>query len=231
MNYAIIPAAGLGLRFGGDTKKQFLKLHGRTLLEHTLERFHSVGIFEKIVVCLPADELQVVNATNIFPTTLLIEGGATRAESVYRGFKALNLQDDDLVLIHDAVRPLVSSELIQNVVSETQKKGAVIPGLAVSDTIKRVNNSQVEATIDRSSLVAIQTPQGFQAKILKGAYQKHQGNFDWTDEAMLVERAGVQVTVVEGEKSNIKVTTPFDLRLAKILQDSPTAFLHRSGQY
>lgn len=221
--YAIIPAAGLGLRFGGDTKKQFLKLHGRTLLEHTLERFHSVGIFEKIVVCLPSDELQVVNATNSFPATLFIEGGATRAESVYRGFKALNLQDDDLVLIHDAVRPLVSSELILNVVSETQKKGAVIPGLAVSDTIKRVKNSQVEATIDRNSLVAIQTPQGFLAGILKQAYEV-QASFDWTDEAMLVEREGVQVTVVEGEKSNIKVTTPFDLRLAKVLQDSPTTF-------
>lgn len=208
--YAIIPAAGLGVRFGANTKKQFLTLAGKTILLRTVETFLQAGIFKKIVVVLPQDEID----NTILPQNILVvSGGKTRAESVCNGFMALNTLDEDVVLVHDAVRPLVSINLIKKVSDEASIQGAVIPGIVLSDTIKQIKNSQVEVTLDRNQLMAVQTPQGFKAQLLKKAYGVYK-DFDWTDEAMLMEKMHVPVTVVEGEKNNIKVTTPEDLTLA-----------------
>ncbi len=195
--YAIIPAAGEGKRFGG--KKQEAVLKGKTLIDHCEQVFAGTKIFEKIVV-VGRD----------------ISGGKTRAESVFNGFKALALQDDDVVLIHDAARPLVSPALIMKVAEETKKRKAVIPVIAVNDTMKEIRDGVVFRTVNRNSLVSVQTPQGFLAKLLRGAYQSVDLNdARWTDEAAIIESVGQKVHVVEGERRNIKVTTAEDLKLCE----------------
>ncbi|MBX7148094.1 2-C-methyl-D-erythritol 4-phosphate cytidylyltransferase [bacterium] len=214
--FAIIPAAGSGVRFGASTKKQFLTLRGKTLLEHTLGAFLNANLFTKIIVCLPADELKALSAQTFDPRIVLTQGGATRAESVYKGFIQAGATQDDVVLVHDAVRPLVSTDLIKKVAEATLAKGAVIPALPVSDTIKEVNEEKVGKTIDRRLLQAVQTPQGFKASVLNAVYAKKPNlNTLATDEAFLVEEAGFPVYVVAGEKRNIKVTTPDDLAQAE----------------
>ena len=214
--YAIIPAAGMGSRFGGKTKKQFLRLKGKSLLDWTLDCFLKTRIFQRIVVCLPVGELTLIRPPSVGASISYIEGGATRAESVYNGFCHLHLRDDDIVLVHDAVRPLLSSDLIRRVAKEAGEKGSTIPVIPVSDTIKEIKDGVVSKTIDRSRLAAAQTPQGFPAGVLKKVYKKLKLNDpQWTDEAMMVEAIGEKVHAVEGELRNIKVTTAEDLRMAE----------------
>jgi len=217
-NYVIIPAGGVGRRFGGSTKKQFLKLGGKTLLQWTVSAFVEAGIFKKIIVCLPVDELKQARLLFPSPNISCIEGGASRALSVFEGFKYLQADANDIVLIHDAVRPLVSLALIKNVVKQASAKGAAIPVIPVSDTIKEIQKEIVVRTVDRRHLYAVQTPQGFSYEILSKAYQKGRlGDRDWTDEAMLVEGADNPIYIVEGEPENIKVTTKVDLKMAELL--------------
>lgn len=208
--HVIIPAAGSGSRFGGSTKKQFLQIKGRRLFEWTLDVFLKANLFSKIVVCLPASEkLPSSHKINF------IEGGQTRAESVYKGFMALCAQDEDKILIHDAVRPCVSIDLILRVVQALEKKQAVIPVLPLSDTVKEISENRVIKTVDRKHLFTVQTPQGFSYELLKKTYEHISVLSDgYTDEAALVEAIGEEVMTVDGEKTNIKVTTPDDLRLA-----------------
>ncbi len=213
-DYAIIPAAGLGIRFGGETRKQYLELAGHRLLDWVLDAFVSVKIFEKIVVCVPEDDVEELKKNNR-ATVDFIAGGNSRSESVAKGFASLDLDDDDIVLIHDAVRPLVSPELIRRVLKQTQEKGACIPVVPVADTIKEKQGDKIVKTYPRHSLVAVQTPQGFKASFLQKAYQSlPYADPRFTDEAMLVEENGVSVFTVEGDRVNIKVTTPLDLKLA-----------------
>lgn len=216
--FAIIPAGGIGNRFGGVVKKQFLKLSGKTLLERTLSPFLDSGIFKEIVVCLPADELSQTDDLPKASVLSYVEGGRSRAESVYKGFCHLSPQADDVVLIHDAVRPLVSVGLIRQIAQAAQKQGSAIPVVPIQDTVKEVQNGHVERTLDRKNLFAVQTPQAFLGRFLKKAYS--QMSFEdkhWTDEAMLVEALGEKIHVVEGDKRNIKITTPLDLKIAEVL--------------
>lgn len=216
--YAIIPAAGLSERFGGQ-KKQFVALGGKSLLERVVDVFLKVELFEKIVVCLPKGD-QFVRGTP--PSVEFVAGGASRAESVKNGFDHLSPVDDDVVLIHDAARPLIDAELIRKVAEETKTKKAVIPVVSISDTVKEVMDGHVLRTVDRKSLFAVQTPQGFSCALLSKVYKSNPDlGAQTTDEAMLVESLGYKVCVVEGQRTNIKVTTPEDLRLAEILITPP----------
>ncbi|MBI4412277.1 MAG: 2-C-methyl-D-erythritol 4-phosphate cytidylyltransferase [Deltaproteobacteria bacterium] len=218
MNYfAIIPAAGVGKRFGGSVKKQFLSLNGRSLLHWSVETFLKTRLFHRIVVCLPPDELIQISGKTDSPEVMYVAGGATRAQSVKKGFEALEVLDNDYVMVHDAVRPLVSAELILRVVKETREKGATIPVVPLSDTIKEIKDGIVSKTIDRSSLFAVQTPQGFPVGVLRNIYQRLDVTDPrWTDEAMMVEAIGEKVYAVEGDRRNIKVTTAEDLKVAEI---------------
>ena len=171
------------------------------------------------MVCLPNEDL---NHDSLIKNQALryISGGASRPSSVHQGFAALqNLQENDVILIHDGARPLVSTDLIQRVISGTLEYGAVIPGQELSDTIKQVNKlDQIDKTIARSNLRAVQTPQGFKAHLLSKAYNTL--DFEdpqYTDESMLIEALGHQVNVVKGEPNNIKITHPIDLTLAEAL--------------
>ncbi|OGP10357.1 MAG: 2-C-methyl-D-erythritol 4-phosphate cytidylyltransferase [Deltaproteobacteria bacterium GWA2_45_12] len=223
-NYAIIPAAGLGIRFGGQTRKQFLELKGKPLFQWSVEAFVKTGLFEKIVVCLPAqgrgDPAPTVGVG--FPDPcIFITGGATRAESVKKGFEFLHSQDDDTVLVHDAVRPLVSVDLIKKIVEATKVKWAVVPVVPISDTVKEMDGDKVKKTIPRNQLRLTQTPQGFSCRILSALYKSHPDlGQNSTDEAMMVEGMGTDVFVVEGDPKNIKVTTPDDLKLAEYYLNS-----------
>ncbi|OGQ07176.1 MAG: hypothetical protein A3G32_04175 [Deltaproteobacteria bacterium RIFCSPLOWO2_12_FULL_40_28] len=208
--YAVIPAGGKGLRLGG-IKKQFVKVGGKTILERVVETFLETSFFEKIIVCLPAENLNH-SISSLHPSINVVAGGALRSYSVFNGVQALNLKDDDLVLIHDAARPLVSRELIERVLHALKKNEVVVPVVALADTIKEVEENKVIKTLDRSRLVGTQTPQGFQGHVLKKIYQKKEDLSDQiTDEAFLAEKKGFAIYTVAGDNINLKITTEADL--------------------
>jgi len=213
----IVVAAGSGTRLGADQPKAFAEVRGVTILERALEGvFGSVEPAEVVVVA-PASHLSVASAiaTRVagpVPVTV-IAGGNTRQASVSLGLAALS-PDVETVLVHDAARALTPSALFDRVTRAVQSSGSgVIPSLAVTDTIKRVDGSAVLETVDRSSLVHVQTPQGFPRSLLAAAYAA--AIEEYTDDAALFAAAGHPVIVVEGEARAFKITTPWDLRRAE----------------
>lgn len=221
MNVSVIlPAAGLGTRMGKSSKKQFLQLEGAPILIHTLRRFASVAEVREIVIaCRPEDMDDVrsmLTGETIAKPVRLVEGGATRQESVAH---ALATVDDgvDLVAVHDAVRPFVSEAVVSEVIREAAACGAAIVGIVPVDTVKQVHLNKIQTTISRDRLVLAQTPQVFRTALLKKAFDKAAADeFTGTDEASLVERLEeVEVHVVAGSDRNIKITKPTDLDLAK----------------
>ncbi len=218
---AIIPAAGSGSRFGGGTKKQFLKLEGQFLLEWVLTTFVDSQLFSRIVVSTSLADLPVEFQKWSQARVNFIEGGSTRFESIQRGFNFLNPADEDIVLIHDAARPNVTQQLLKLVAQAMSQHEAVIPVVPLHDTIKELKDGLVVRTIDRNQLFAVQTPQGFQAKYLKQVYRGAQGDLGrFTDEAKALEELGIPVYTVPGDPTNIKVTTPQDLKLAEFFLSS-----------
>jgi 2-C-methyl-D-erythritol 4-phosphate cytidylyltransferase len=222
---AVIVAAGEGRRMGGGTPKPLLKLAGREVVIHTLERFAASTVGKAIVV-VPENERvnfeRLLAAVKLKPLEWTLQnGGARRQDSVARGLEAVD-KDCEIVVVHDAVRPLVSPALIDRCVAAADKDGAAAAGLPVRDTIKVVGaDGRVESTPPRESLWEIQTPQAFRAALLREAHRRAGvDQIEATDDAMLVERLGEKVVVVEGEPRNIKITTPEDLIVAEALLKS-----------
>lgn len=208
--YAVIPAGGKGVRLGG-IKKQFLRVGSKTILERVVTTFLKTNFFEKIIVCLPSENLNY-SGFSVYPSVSVIAGGDSRSHSVFNGVCALNLKDDDLVLIHDAARPLVDKELIERVLNALKKNEVVVPVVSLADTIREVEGNKVVQTLDRSRLVGTQTPQGFTGHVLKKIYQKKEDLSDQiTDEAFLAEKKGFAIYTVAGDSMNLKVTTEADL--------------------
>ncbi|MBF0103792.1 MAG: 2-C-methyl-D-erythritol 4-phosphate cytidylyltransferase [Deltaproteobacteria bacterium] len=215
----IIPAGGASLRFGGGQKKQFVTLNGRPVVNHSIAAFINHPAVTEIVVCLPKEDLdhpEIIHDKKI----RRVEGGGTRSSSVHKGFSHLtNTDDNTVVLIHDAARPILSRCLIDAVIEATLKGGAAIPVTRLTDTIKEVDDHKtVIKTLNREHLRAVQTPQGFLYGILNKAYRFPA--FDdprYTDEALLVEETGQTVSVVDGERENIKITNQFDLKVAEAI--------------
>ena len=204
--WAIVVAAGSGNRFG--RAKQYEDLGGRRVLDWALEAAQSVA--EGIVLVVPAENagLREVGVDAIVP------GGSTRSESVRAGLAAVP-NEVEVVVVHDAARPLASAQLFETVVKAVRDgAGAAVPAVAVTDTVKRVKGKRVTETLDRSELVAVQTPQAFDAHTLRRA---HEPQPEGTDDASLVEGIGGTVVIVEGEPSNIKITHPQDLAVARTL--------------
>ena len=215
--YAIIVAGGSGKRFGSDMPKQFLPLEGKPVLMHTIEKFDQAGA--TIVVVLPAEHQEMWMAmckeSNFAVTHTIATGGNTRFESVKNGIAAIEgIADGDLVAVHDGVRPLVSVELIDRCFATAQSTGSAIPVVNPSDSIRQVTEDGNSCQLLRSSLRAVQTPQTFKAELLRGAYDVDESPL-FTDDASVVESAGYKVTLLEGEVSNIKITTPIDMVVAK----------------
>lgn len=204
---AIVVAAGAGERFG--SRKQFAELAGRSTAAWSVEAAR--GICDVIVLVVPPDAVDVAHGADV-----VVAGGATRAASVRAGLAALDA-DVDVVVVHDAARPLATPALFQAVVDAIGVDGVVgaIPAIDLVDTIKRVDDDRVVVeTLERSGLVAVQTPQAFVADVLRRA---HEGDPEATDDAALVEAAGGRVVVVQGEPDNRKVTTRDDLEVARAL--------------
>jgi 2-C-methyl-D-erythritol 4-phosphate cytidylyltransferase/2-C-methyl-D-erythritol 2,4-cyclodiphosphate synthase len=221
---AIVVAAGQGVRAGGDLPKQFRQIAGETLLRRALARFveaPKVNFIQPVIRSVDADLVRVETAgLNVLPPVF---GGATRQASVRAGLEALISRKPDIVLVHDAARPFASADLIARAIVAAEKTGAAIPGLAVTDTIKRVDGSgTVETTVDRASLRLVQTPQAFAFPALLSAHRRaaEQGRDDFTDDAALAEWAGMKVSLFPGEAGNIKFTTPEDFVRAEALQSA-----------
>ncbi len=233
----IIPAAGLGTRMaptpvGGKSKKksspskQFTELGGTPILIHTLRKFAAVEAVSEIWIALRENEIAGFRSQlesevkDIKKKVELVVGGEHRQQSVENALNAVAAGPDEIVLVHDAVRPFVTPEIIKEVIEAAQKYGAAIAGLPAVDTVKQVERTAdgalVKATIPRASIVMAQTPQGFRYSVIKKAFDEASADgFLGTDEASLVERSGHEVAVVMGSSRNIKITAPADMELAE----------------
>ena len=226
----IIPAAGLGTRMaavsGGPKSKtkQFFELQGTPILVHTLRKFADCKAVSDIIVALRKNETagfqKHIENENFKGRLRIVEGGEHRQNSVANALAAIKAADDDIVLVHDAVRPFVDQETIVNVIEAVKKYDAAIAGVPAIDTVKQVDRTAdgavVIATVPREKMVLAQTPQGFRFGVLKKAFDEAMADgFMGTDEASLIERAGGAVHVVMGSPRNMKITTPADLELAE----------------
>ena len=232
----IIPAAGLGTRMAsapeakiakGAPSKQFTELGGVPILIHTLRAFASSPDVSEIIVALRAGEiggfrtrLEKEGKDILKKKVQLVEGGEHRQQSVGQALSTVQAREDDIVLVHDAVRPFVTPEIIAAVIQAAEKYGAAIAAFPASDTIKQVERTAegavIKATVPREKVVMAQTPQGFRYDVLKKTFGEAAADgFIGTDEASLVERSGHEVAVVMGAARNIKITTPADMELAE----------------
>ena len=218
---ALIPAAGMGRRMGSSMNKQYLLLDGKPILAHTLELFQQADFIDEIVVVVPAEEidycrLHVVEEYGLEKVRQIVAGGAERQNSVLNGLRALDCQDDDLVLIHDGVRPFVPLAAMKRSIEIAREYDGALLAVPVKDTVKVIKDALVSATPPREFLWLAQTPQTFRYQIIRAAHEcAYADGFTGTDDAALLERSGKKVHVVIGDYRNIKITTPEDLILAE----------------
>lgn len=217
----VIPAGGRGVRLGGDVPKQFLLLNGKPILQHSIEKFESLPAVNEIVVVVPADQIRraekVLQKARCRKVSHVVVGGSERQHSVRNGLLCFD-DEPEIVLVHDAVRPLVSRQVIKEVIEQTRRHGAAVVGVRVKDTTKVGKAGFYKKTLDRENLWSVQTPQGFRFDILRRAHLAAQRSaFLGTDEASLVERLKIPVKIVEGEYRNIKITTQEDLLIAEAI--------------
>ncbi len=235
----IIPAAGLGTRMAPmpsamDAKakkahpsKQFTELAGIPILIHTLRRFAAVDAVSEIWIALRENEIEGFSERldkevqgGLKKKVTMVVGGEHRQQSVQHALNAVSAAPDDIVLVHDAVRPMVTAEIIHDVIEAARKYGAAIAGLPAVDTVKQVERTSegaiIKSTIPRAGVVLAQTPQGFRYDVIKKAFDEAAADgFMGTDEASLAERSGREVAVVMGSQRNIKITNPGDMELAE----------------
>ena len=220
MNYVIIVAGGKGLRMGADVPKQFLLLGGKPVLMLTLERFYRFDAQLQMVLVLPRDQQtywrELCRTHNFNLPYLLADGGTTRFESVRNGLALIPNDAQGVVAVHDGVRPMVSAEVVERCFGVAQQAKAVIPVMPVVETLRQVLPDGTSQTVNRDAYRLVQTPQTFDLQLLKRAYQQPYQS-DFTDDASVVEALGMPITMVEGNKENIKITTPFDLEVCERL--------------
>ena len=220
--YLLIPAAGSGRRMGSDRNKLLLPLLDKSILAWTLESASAASSIDWIgIMGQPIDFPDfeaIITSLNLTKPVVLIQGGNTRQASVYQGLRALP-EKADQVLIHDGARCLATPELFNRCSAALQTCDGLIAAVTVKDTIKVVDaDLLVTGTPDRAHLWAAQTPQGFQVDLLKACHEKgRQNQWEVTDDAALFEKCGLQVKIVLGEETNLKVTTPVDLAIAQFV--------------
>ncbi|MEG0033049.1 MAG: 2-C-methyl-D-erythritol 4-phosphate cytidylyltransferase [Mucinivorans sp.] len=210
----IIVAGGSGQRMGGNVPKQFLEIDGEPILMRVIRNFTYLA--GEIIVVLPADAQQMwrelCTKHNFDIEHKCVEGGAQRFDSVANGLRTVN-SASEVILVQDGVRPFATRKLIDSIVCAAREAGAAIPVVGVTDTIRSIDGSM----IDRSRLMAVQTPQGFRSNILVESYRRADRRIAFTDDASVVEAAGHTVKLIDSQRENIKITTPLDLKIAEIL--------------
>lgn len=213
---ALITAAGKGQRMQSEIPKQYLCLGDKPILVHTLQVFEECPAVDGIYLIVPQDQMAMVQKDIIERYQLkkvlkLVRGGKMRQLSVWNGLQAIR-SGCSIVVVHDGVRPFISCRLIEQSIEEAQKNGAAVVGVPAKDTVKRILEGKKVQTLQREEIWLAQTPQSFQFSLLKKAYQKaQQEDILGTDDASLVEGLGHPITLIKGDYSNIKITTPEDL--------------------
>ena len=222
MNVAIIAAAGQGTRMAARQPKQFLELAGTPIIFHTLKAFEECEAIQEIIIVIPAgdtaDFLTLAKKQNFRKLAKVVPGGATRAESVLHGLRAVREATAEIIAVHDGVRPFVTPDEITRTVDAARQAGAAILVTTPVDTVKQVSDGAVVKTLDRNGLRNALTPQCFDFQLLRRAYEGADV-FDptLTDESSLVERLGVKIVTVEGSSRNIKITLPEDILVGEAI--------------
>ena len=214
---AIIPAGGSGIRSGFSTPKQYLKFSGKELFVYTLEVFQKNDLVDEIVVSAENKYIPLIKKlTEKYSFTKLssiVEGGETRQDSVYNALKIVNANDDDLIVVHDAARPLLPQDVLTSAITTATEKGNALVCIKAKDTLLK-GEQTVTKYVDRNEYYYVQTPQIFQYKLLTNAMKKaYEKNFICTDESMLVKELGIDINIVEGTPLNFKITTSTDLEM------------------
>ena len=212
--FAIIVAGGSGSRMNSDVPKQFLLLHGKPILQHTVERFLSIVPIPQLILVLPARDRStwkvLCQQYNFHPIIQVVDGGATRFQSVRNGLNAIH-GSDGLVAVHDGVRPFVSPEIIKNSYETAARTGSAVTCVPVNDSVRQIGPDGSSTALNRSTLRLIQTPQTFELGRFRRAFQTEEQSI-FTDCASVMEHAGFRITLIDGSYENIKITTPADLR-------------------
>lgn len=218
MNTAIIVAAGSGTRFNSEKPKQFVEINGKPLIAHTIERFEAAKSIDSIVLVIAQnsiDEFQtIVEKFKLQKVSKVVEGGATRAESVRNGLGMVR-NETAVVAVHDGARPLVTPEEIDATISKAAEFGAACLVAPVTDTIKTIRGGEIAATLDRTHLRRALTPQAFRIEVLRAAFEAVALDESVSDECYLVEKLGHPISIIEGSSRNIKITHPDDLLIAQ----------------
>lgn len=217
VNNVIIVAGGKGLRMGGELPKQFLNIAAKPILMRTIEAFYRFDSAINIIVVLSPDFksywFALCQQLSFNIPHQIANGGETRFHSVKNGLEYVK---EGVVAVHDAARPFASTNLIKKTFEFAQLKSAVVPVINVTDSLRKINADGSSQIIDRSEIRQVQTPQVFSVDVLKQAY-RYDYDKSFTDDASVVEKSGVDVHLIEGEVTNIKITTPFDLKIAEVI--------------
>ena len=222
MDYVIIVAGGKGLRMGGDIPKQFLPVNGKPVLMRTIERFRDYSPDLGIILVLPRAQQEywreLCREHGFQAPYTIADGGETRFHSVRNGLSLIPDSEQGVVGVHDGVRPFVSTEVIDRCYEAARRSGAAIPVTPVVETLRYVAGREAGRNVVRSDYRLVQTPQTFDIQLLKRAYAQEYSEA-FTDDASVVEAVGVSVEMVEGNRENIKITTPFDMTVAEALAE------------
>jgi len=222
---AIIPSGGIGSRILSSVPKQYIKVLGKELIVYTLQIFQNCDLVDEIIIPAQPTYFNLLNEIKekfrLNKISNIIEGGKERQDSVFNGLKQLKLNNNDLVIVHDAARPLLSATLLENSIKAAKKYDSIVVAKKASDTLIK-GNSYVEEYLDRTNIYYAQTPQIFRFKILNEAFEfANKNSFYGTDESMLVKKANYDVKIIEGETINFKVTSQSDLQfLEQLLEKS-----------
>ncbi len=230
---ALITAGGSGHRMGSDTKKQYIEIRNKPILAHTIHRFQITEQIDEIVITVPEEDIDfvrhnIVERYNFTKLKRIIPGGLTRQDSVSKALDNIDTDDDDIILIHDAVRPFISHEIITECINSLSDADGSIVGIKPVNTIKQLSDSYVGSTLDRNDLISVQTPQTFRFGLIKKCHNAAKENkFNATDDSALLEKFGETVlgrqpviSVVQGNSFNIKITDRNDLVIASAIMDS-----------
>lgn len=214
----IIVAGGSGTRMGSELPKQFIELNGKPILMHTIEAMEAVDSSMQLILVLPEHQMgfweELCEKHNWRVPHLLANGGLTRFLSVKSGLKQATGQ---LIGIHDGVRPFVTAQMVDRCFGAAEKDGAAVPVTSIVQSLRKVD-SDSNSAVNRDQFRAVQTPQCFQASVLKAAFE-NATRTDYSDDASVAEEAGTSISLVHGDQENIKVTTPFDLQLARLITE------------